>query len=119
MKEQTSQSQKDAILQILLLSKFTKRHTLRHALMTAGYILSDRRIRKEIERMIIDDHYGIASSEKGYSLITCEADLNEAKDYLFKKTTALLVRKNCLTRNFNEGKLQAQLSLFNGEKIVI
>ena len=118
MKEQTSQSQpiKDAILQILMLTKHTKRFNLRMGLSFKGFSLPDRKVRSLVESMIVDDGYCIQSSEKGYSLITTLEQLNEAISYLEAKSKSIAIRKNCLSRNFNSGKLQSQMSLFSGEK---
>jgi hypothetical protein len=105
---------KDAILQILMLSKFTKRHDLRHQLMNAGFTLPDREMRKVVESMIVDNCYSIQSSGKGYSLIVTHEDLNDAVEYLEKKSKAIAIRKNCLLRNFQSGKLHQQLTLTFG-----
>jgi len=113
MKEQTSQSQKDEILRILLLSKHTKRKELRYAL---PFTITDRKVRALVESLIVDDGYAIASSEKGYSLITTLDELNEAVRYMELKSKAIAIRKNCLSRNYASGKIQAQLALFSGEK---
>lgn len=103
---------KDEILKVLMLRKHTKRNELRYAL---PFTLPDRKIRSLVESLIVDDGYGIASSERGYSLITTLEELNEAMDYLEAKSKSIAIRKNCLSRNYNSGKLQSQLSLFQGK----
>ncbi len=102
----------DAILEILMLQKFTNRNELRLSLMTYGYVLKDRQLRKTVEQMIKDNHYSIASSENGYSLITTKQDLDDAVTYLDNKASAIAIRKNCLLRNFAESKLKCQTDLF-------
>jgi hypothetical protein len=116
MKEQTSQSQKMEILKILLLAKHTKRKELRYAL---PFAIPDRKLRSLVEEMIIEDGYCIQSSSNGYSLITTLEQLNEAISYLEAKSKSIAIRKNCLSRNFNSGKLQSQMSLFQSDKSLI
>lgn len=102
----------DAILQVLHLTKFTKRANLREQLTNHGFYLKDRQLRKKIETMITEDHYSIGSCELGYWLILTPEDLDEARRQLQAKAHALSIRANCLQRNFFEGKIQAQLQLF-------
>lgn len=99
------------IIEILHLQKFTKRADLRLSLQSRGYYLSDRLLRKHIEVLITEGKYAIASSEKGYSLITTEDALNEAKRYLNSKAFALHERAKCLQENFFSGRLSNQLAL--------
>lgn len=103
---------KDQILQILMLSKFTKRRELLHGVITNGFYITDRALRSTIEEMITKDHYAIGSNEKGYYLITTEADLDEAMHQLKHRAEQLSIRANCLLRNHREGKLTEQLALF-------
>lgn len=103
---------KDAILQVLMLSKYTKRPELRHTLISRGYFISDRNMRSAVEEMITKDHYSIGSGSKGYYLITTDEDLDEAMHELRAKAEALSIRANCLLRNHKAGKLQEQLDLF-------
>lgn len=95
-----------------MLSVFTKRKEMLDQLHTMGWSVSDRAMREAIESLIVDDHYSIASSEKGYSLIQSEADLKGVMDYLDKKAASIAIRKNCLLRNFMENKVgQLKLSV--------
>jgi len=103
---------KESILQVLMLSKFTKRRDLLHNLIANGYFISDRLMRHTIEEMITKDHYSIGSSEKGYNLITTEDDLTEAMRQLKHRAGQLSIRANCLLRNYNEVKLDSQIPLF-------
>lgn len=103
----------DAILELLHLSKYTKRHELRLSLQSKGYCVSDRLLRLHIETLITQQHYSIGSCEKGYWLILTKEDLEEAKHQLKSKAEALSIRANCLERNFSEGKLTEQLPLFS------
>ena len=112
MSEQKTQIPIDAILDLLHLQKFMKRNDLRMHLVSRGYVLTDRGLRKAIEYMITECHYAIASSEKGYSLITTEKDLDEAMQYLKEKATSISVRANCLLRNWKEKERSAQIQLF-------
>lgn len=100
------------IIEILHLQTFTKRADLRLSLQNRGYYLTDRKLRKAVEELITDGKYAIASSEKGYSLITTQENLNEAKRYLNSKAFAIHERVKCLEENFKSGKLQEQLTLF-------
>ena len=102
----------DAILEILHLSKHTKRAILRLSLTARGYYLTDRELRKHVESLIMDHHYAIQSSEKGYSLITTIDDLNAAKKYLNKKALSLLSRAKQLETNYSIGRLNQQIELF-------
>lgn len=103
---------KDKIIEILMLSTFTKRKELLDQLHYNGWAVTDRDMRKAIESLIVDDHFSIASSEKGYSLIQSEADLKEAMKYFDKKAESISIRKNCLLRNFMENKVgQLKLSV--------
>lgn len=100
------------IIEILHLQTYTKRADLRLSLQNRGYYLTDRALRKQVEILITDGKYAIASSEKGYSLITTQDALTEAKRYLNSKAYALHDRVKCLEENFKSGKLQEQLTLF-------
>lgn len=99
------------ILDILNLKPFTKRAELRLNLQSRGYYLTDRQLRKEVEHLITKQGYAIASSEKGYSLITTNEQLDEAVFYLNSKANALHLRAKCLKENHFSGKLANQLSL--------
>lgn len=101
---------KNDILQILMLSTFTKRKEMLDQLHAMGWAVNDRAMRATIESMIVDDRYSISSCEKGYSLITTETDLHAAMSYLNKKIMAEINRKNCLLRNYRENKV-GQLKL--------
>lgn len=103
---------KDQILQILMLSKFTKRKDLLHSVITNGFYITDRALRQTIEEMVTKDKYAIGSSEKGYFLITTEADLDEAMHQLKHRAEQLSIRANCLLSSFRSGKLSEQLALF-------
>lgn len=102
----------DAILEILHLSKYTKRANLREQLTSRGYFLRDRLLRKHVEQLITEGKYCIQSSEKGYSLITTQEDLDQAKKYLNAKAFAMIDRVKCLEENFKIGKLNTQLTMF-------
>ena len=95
-----------------MMQGFTKRKQLLHELLMYGYNVSDRVIRKQIETMITKDGYSIQSSEKGYSLIITDKQFTQSIEYLNSKAEAIAIRKNCLIRNFNLGKTQEQLNLF-------
>lgn len=69
------------IIEILHLQTFTKRQDLRLSLQNRGYYLTDRKLRKHVEELITVSGYAIASSEKGYSLITTNKQLQQAVDY--------------------------------------
>lgn len=99
------------IIDILHLQKFTKRGDLRLTLQSRGYYLTDRQLRKEVEHLVTRQGFAIASSEKGYSLITSNEQLTEAIDYLNSKASALHERAKCLRLNHFSGKLANQLSL--------
>lgn len=102
----------DAIIELLHLQKFTKRANLREQLTARGYRIPDRQLRKTIEELITVEHYSIGSCERGYWLILTPEDLEEARRQLKGRAEALTIRANCLQRNFQEGKLQQQLTLF-------
>jgi len=99
------------ILKYLMLQKFTTRSQLLASLRGEGIQIGDRVMRAYIESMINDGHYCIQSSEKGYSLIHDDSDLDNAVAYLDAKAEAIAIRKNCLIRNFNETKKSNQLVL--------
>lgn len=109
---------KDAILEILMLSKFTKRREMLSQLIIKGFYITDRKMRMIVEEMIEQDHWSIQSSEKGYSLIQDEESLNKALSYLQKKAKSISIRSACLQRNFEEQK--AKLSAWkSGEQITL
>lgn len=93
----------DAILEILNLSTFTKRKELREQLTARGYFLKDRLVRKHVELLITEGQYAIASSEKGYSLITTPEALEQTKKYLSAKAFSIIERVKCLEANFKIG----------------
>jgi len=99
------------IIDILHLQPFTKRAELRLSLQNRGYYLTDRQLRRELELLITKNGFAIASSEKGYSLITTNEQLQEAIDYLNSKAMALHERAKFLRVNHFSGKLANQLSL--------
>lgn len=111
MTEPINEGLDDAIIEILHLSTFTKRSQLREQLTAKGWYLKDRLIRRHVELLITQGEYCIASSEKGYSLITTPESLESAKKYLNAKAFALLDRVKCLEKNYALGKLNQQLSL--------
>lgn len=95
-----------------MLATFTTRKQMLDQLHSRGWYVSDRNMRATVESMIVDDHYCIQSSSKGYSLIRDEKDLQNAMVYLDKKAAPIAVRKNCLLRNFRENKVgQLKLSV--------
>lgn len=102
---------KDKIIEILMLATFTTRKQMLDHLHSMGVKTDDREMRKQVESLIVDDHYCIQSSNKGYSLIRDEKDLQAAMVYLDKKAAPIAVRKNCLLRNFRENKV-GQLKVF-------
>lgn len=106
---------KDDILQILMLSTFTKRKEMLDQLRAKGWCVNDRAMRAAIESMIVDDRYTIQSSSKGYSLIQTESELQAAMSYLNKKIMAEINRKNCLLRNFRESKIGQLNIAYNGK----
>ena len=103
---------KKSILELLMLSKYTKRKNLLFNLMANGHNVADRVLRATLEEMVTKDHYCIGSCEKGYYLIVGESDLTEAMHALRSKAEALSIRANSLLRNWKEGKLQEQYPLF-------
>lgn len=102
----------DTIIELLRMQKYTKRYHLRLQLTSRGFYLSDREVRKHVEQLIKEEKFCIQSSAKGYSLIITKDDLEKAVSYLDKKSASISIRKNCLLRNFAEGKLNEQLPLF-------
>lgn len=89
----------ELIFNFLSQSKFTKRKELLIYLHSQNISISDREMRAEIESMIVDGGYAIASSEKGYSIISTVEQMEKAMKYLDKKAAAIAIRKNCLLRN--------------------
>jgi hypothetical protein len=77
-----------------------KQQLLSQLAVSDGIITHERQVRQAIEELIKDGEL-IQSSERGYSLITTEQQLAEARTYLKKKATSIAVRYNCLTRNWN------------------
>lgn len=112
MTEPINEGLETTLIEVLHLQKFTKRGDLRLTLQSRGYYMTDRRLRKTVEHLITDSGYAIASSERGYSLITSSEQLQEAIDYLNSKAMALHERAKCLRLNHISGKLQEQLNLF-------
>lgn len=109
----TTEPLEDTIIELLHLTKYTKRAYLRLSLQSRGFYITDRVLRKHIELLINELHYSIGSCEKGYWLILTLEDLEQAKHQLKSKAEALSIRANCLERNFREGKLTEQLPLFS------
>lgn len=103
----------NAILRIISNST-VKRSVLLRMLKEEGFDVYDRDLRKTVEEMITHGGYCIRSSEKGYKLITNETELNDAVEYLDKKSSAIAIRKNSLLRNFRNqtGVVKNQISLF-------
>lgn len=62
--------------------------------------LTDRKLRKTVEEMIIQDGFLIRSSEIGYSIIETEDQLVDAMEYLNNKAAAIALRKNVLFKNW-------------------
>ena len=62
--------------------------------------LSDRRMRRLIMELIADGH-AIASSEKGYSIITNVRELTEAVEYLKAPARSASIRANTLIGNYD------------------
>lgn len=101
----------DAIIEILHLSTYTKRASLREQLTARGFYTTDRKLRHHVELLVTEGLYCVASSERGYSLITTPEHLESAKRYLQAKAFALLDRAKCLEENYKIGRLNSQLSL--------
>lgn len=101
----------DTIIEILHLSTYTKRASLREQLTSKGYFIKDRLLRRHVELLITEGQYCIQSSEKGYSLITTPEHLESARKYLNAKAFAMIDRVKCLESNYALGKLDKQLSL--------
>ena len=80
-----------------------KRPELLGHMQRLGYEITDRKLRSTIEEMITqkDSVFCVESSEKGYSIIRTQEDLDRAKEYLQNKIEALCIRRNSLERNFN------------------
>lgn len=112
MENQTQTGIDDAIIEILHLSRYTKRASLREQLTARGFYLTDRKLRHQVELLVTEGLYCIQSSERGYSLITTPEDLESAKRYLNAKAFALMDRVKCLESNFKLNKLSQQLSLY-------
>lgn len=102
------------ILHYLENKGYVKRPELLLHLHNLGIDCNDRAMRKEIETMIEQDGHLIMSSEKGYKLIQDYKELKDAMEYLRKKATAIVVRANYLTHNWNMRKENQanQMSLF-------
>lgn len=62
--------------------------------------LTDRKLRKTVEEMIVKDGFLIRSSELGYSIIKTEQDLTDAMEYLSNKAESIAIRKNVLLKNW-------------------
>jgi repressor of nif and glnA expression len=102
---------KPSILTILKESQRpVRRIELFWLLHARGYQTSDRAIRKAVEEMIAEGHC-IASSEKGYHLITDKKQLVAAVDYLRAKSKAIAIRGNFLIRNYREAHKAETLEL--------
>lgn len=96
-----NQQIKKAIFEIIERRTITRSSLL--ASLQAVYLfgdLTDRIMRKLIEQMVNEDGYLIASSGKGYNLITNSAQLLEAQKYLKNKAFPLFLRANKLHANF-------------------
>lgn len=102
----------DAIIEILHLSTHTLRANLRVSLLSKGYRITDRELRRHLELLITQGKYCISSGSKGYSLITTPEALEAAKKYLQKKAFSLHERVKCLEENYKIGRLNEQLTLF-------
>ena len=72
--------------------------------------ISDRAMRKEISGLIMDGE-PIASSEKGYSIITNVRELTEAVNYLKAKARSISIRGNTLIGNYDQKYQDAPVNL--------
>ena len=80
-------------------------------LQNEGYDgLKDRFLRNEIQNMILQEGYCIASSGEGYFLIQTQPDLNKAVKYLESKAKSIFCRAKSLHTNFykSEAELAGQ-----------
>lgn len=103
---------KELIIMILQRG-WVKRNDLHRHLTSNGYHLSDREMRACVEDMVVREGFLIASSERGYKLITTDKEYEAAIRYLEKKAEAIAIRKNCLISNYSRLKsLTDQLTLF-------
>jgi len=93
---------KGHILSYLENHDFVKRRDLLTYLHSLGIIVSDRRMRKEIEDMVKVDRVLIESSEKGYHLADGEENWIRAVQYLRKKAFPILERAAILERGLKE-----------------
>lgn len=64
-------------------------------------LINDRTMRKLIEQLIRDGHV-IASSKKGYSIVTNVRELTEAVEYLKAPLRSASIRANTLIGNYNQ-----------------
>ena len=93
---------KIAILAILVKSQApVKRRTLMGQLISQGFVTTDRQMRKAVEELVEGGNL-IASSEKGYYIITNKEQMEESVNYLRAKSKAIAIRGNCLIRNWRE-----------------
>jgi len=81
-----------------------RREDLLSRLHSVGIMISDRKMRDIVARMVIDGHKPIGTNDDGYFYIHNEEDLREAKKELEAKAQSIAVRKNCLERNFQESR---------------
>jgi hypothetical protein len=65
-----------------------------------GYQVSDREMRRLVDKMV-DGNYLIGTGESGYYLIDTPSDLAKAMHSLEMKAASIAIRKNELQRNFN------------------
>lgn len=102
-----------SILLYLENNGYVKRKELLAHLHSIGHNIPDRLMRKEIERMVVNDGYPILSSEKGYKIIRNDEEYKQAISYLDLKAKAIAIRKNCLISSYESTKkFVNQINLF-------
>lgn len=96
-----------------------KRSILLDHILKLGFETTDRALRSTVEEMIKENGYCIESSEKGYSLIKNQQELERAMAYLSSKAEAIAVRKNYLLKNFNAIQEEKNQPILKGDQFLM
>lgn len=109
--EQITKAIKGYIYDFISKHTIVKRNLLLLNLKNNGVVVSDRSMRKLVERMVIVDGIPIGSTTEGYFLVRSKEDLLKALNELKSKAKSLSIRANCLRKSagFNEKVLQLDM----------
>ena len=103
---------KQTIYRIISTAGTIKRKNLLLILHDEGFKCTDAEMREQVEQMVKEDGYLIASTTKGYKIITTFEDAERAAKYLKQKGIACIERASAIMESWNKNKSGEQIKLF-------